>query len=129
MINEMKVEQERPAGRTILVGRRFVRIVSGLVLACLLLSYAAFATDERRIKSGEPPEYPELARRLSLRGTARVQATVAPDGTVKQVKELGGNPVLVDALARAVKKWKYEPSDKTSMVEVKFDFMLQSEGQ
>ncbi|HZI58344.1 MAG TPA: energy transducer TonB [Verrucomicrobiae bacterium] len=129
MIDEMKVQQQRPAGRTIPAGRHFVRIVSGLMLACLLLSYAALAIDERKIKSGEPPEYPELARRLGLRGTARVQATVAPDGTVKQVKDLGGNPVLVDALARAVKKWKYEPSDKTSIVEVKFDFVFQSEGQ
>jgi TonB family protein len=85
--------------------------------------------DERRIRSGDPPEYPELARRLNLHGLARVQATIAPDGTVKQVKELGGNPVLVDALVRAVKKWKYEPADKTSTVEVKFDFVLQPEGQ
>lgn len=79
------------------------------------------------MKSGEPPEYPELARRLNMRGTARVQVTIAPDGTVKEVKELGGNPVLVDALARAVKKWKYETAEKTSLLEVKFDFAPQSE--
>lgn len=129
MIDQTQVERNRPAGRTLLAGRRLVRIVSGLVLGCLLLSYAASAMDERRIRSGDPPEYPELARRLNLHGLARVQATIAPDGTVKQVKELGGNPVLVDALVRAVKKWKYEPADKTSTVEVKFDFVLQPEGQ
>jgi outer membrane biosynthesis protein TonB len=38
------------------------------------------------------------------------------------VKELGGNPVLVEALTRAVKKWKYEPAKKESLIEVKFDF-------
>jgi len=82
----------------------------------------AYGEDLRKVKSSPPPDYPELAKRLSIRGVARVQVTVLPDGTVKDVKELGGNPVLVDALMRAVKKWKYEPADKTSVIEVKFDF-------
>ena len=76
----------------------------------------------RKLKSSVPPEYPELARRLNLRGTARVSVTVAPDGRVTSAKELGGNPVLVDALLRAVKKWKYEPAAKETVFEVKFDF-------
>jgi TonB family protein len=78
--------------------------------------------DSRKIKSSTPPEYPDLARRLNIRGTARVQATIAPDGSVTDVKELGGNPVLVEALIRAVKKWKYEPASSTSVIEVKFEF-------
>jgi len=96
----------------------------------LLLIFAAlFAVpvlshgeDSRKIKSSTPPEYPELARRLKIRGVARVQATIAPDGSVTEVKELGGNPVLVEALMRAVKKWKYEPASSTSVIEVKFEF-------
>lgn len=76
----------------------------------------------RKLKSSVPPEYPELARRLNLKGTARVSVTVAPDGRVTSAKELGGNPVLVDALLRAVKKWKYEPATKETVVEVKFEF-------
>ncbi len=88
---------------------------------------AAFAEDSRKIRSSSPPEYPELAKRLNLRGIARVEATIAPDGTVKSVRELGGNPVLVDALMKAVKKWKYEPADKTSVLEVKVDFAPHTE--
>lgn len=76
----------------------------------------------RKLKTSVPPEYPELARRLNLKGVARVQVKVAPEGAVKEVRELGGNPVLLDALIRAVKKWKYEPADKESVVEVQFDF-------
>lgn len=78
--------------------------------------------EDRKIKSSPPPEYPELAKRLNIRGVARVRITVAPDGTVKDVKELGGNPVLLEALSRAVKKWKYEPASETSQIEVKYDF-------
>lgn len=76
----------------------------------------------RKLISSVPPEYPELARRLNLRGTARVELTVEPDGRVVRVKELGGNPVLVEALTRAVKKWKYEAAKKESLIVVKFDF-------
>ncbi len=98
-----------------------------LLVFAILFGFSVFShgEDARKLKSSVPPEYPELARRLSLRGVARVQATIAPDGTVKEVKELGGNPVLVEALTRAVKKWKYEPANTTSVVEVKFEFTPQ----
>ena len=69
------------------------------------------------------PEYPELARKMKLEGVARVLLTVTPEGGVSNVKELGGNPVLVASLVSAVKKWKYEASERTSEIEVKFEFM------
>jgi TonB family protein len=98
----------------------------GLVLAGLVIGSAAQTQqpDEstRKLISSVPPEYPELARRLNLRGTARVEVTVAPDGRVIRAKEVGGNPVLVEALIRAVKKWKYEAAKKESLIEVKFEF-------
>jgi len=88
----------------------------------MLIGSVAQAEDVRKPKSNPPPEYPELARRLKIRGAARVRVTIAPDGEVKAVQEVGGNPVLVDALARAVRKWTYEPADKTSVLEVKVHF-------
>ena len=45
----------------------------------------------RKAKLNTPPEYPELARKLNIQGAARVLLTVAPDGKVGNVKELGGN--------------------------------------
>lgn len=106
-------------------------ILGALLVLPLLAGLAAPAAEQtassthdstRKVKSSVPPEYPELARRLKIRGTARVEAIVAADGHVVNVKELGGNPVLVDALMRAVKKWKYEPASADSVVEVKFEF-------
>jgi TonB family protein len=96
-----------------------------LILAVLLfVPVLGYGQDTRKVKSSVPPEYPELARKLNIRGVARVEATITPEGTVKSVKELGGNPVLVEALARAVKKWKYEAADHSSVIEVKFAFEL-----
>lgn len=93
-----------------------------LSMFALVASGAAEAQEGRKVKTKVDPEYPELARRLSIKGVVRVEVTIAAAGTVKNVRELGGNPVLLDALVRAVKKWKYEPADKDSIVEVKFDF-------
>ena len=76
----------------------------------------------RKIKSRVNPEYPELALKARITGTARVQMTVSQEGTVKDVKELGGSPVLLGALVRAVKQWKYEPGPKDTEVEVSAAF-------
>jgi len=51
-----------------------------------------------------------------------VELTVLADGTVSNVKELGGNPVLLDALTRAVRKWRYESAERESVVVVQFEF-------
>lgn len=76
----------------------------------------------RRLERSDPPKYPEIAGRMKLTGAAQVQALVEPDGTVKEVKILGGHPLLADALARAVKQWKYQPAPKESTEVVKFSF-------
>jgi len=91
-----------------------------LVLSSCTMSYAQEA--HRKLRSGNPPEYPELARRMHLQGVARVELTVLADGTVSNVKELGGNPVLLDALTRAVRKWRYESAERESVVVVQFEF-------
>jgi TonB family protein len=81
------------------------------------------SSSSRKVKLSTPPEYPELARKMNIQGVARVVVTVAADGKVGNVKELGGNPILVDALTQAVKKWKYEPADHESQIEVRFEFV------
>jgi TonB family protein len=76
----------------------------------------------RKVKVSQPPEYPPLARANGIKGVARVIVTIQPDGTVSDVKDVGGNPILLNALSKAVKKWKYERSEKISVLEVKAQF-------
>jgi TonB family protein len=76
----------------------------------------------RKIKNRIPPKYPELAIKTKIVGTARVEMTVMPDGSVGDVRELGGNPVLLGALVNAVKQWKYEPASRESVMEIKAAF-------
>lgn len=76
----------------------------------------------RKLKTRVEPGYPELAKKNNISGTARVELLITPDGKVKDVKILGGNPVLVQAVVTAVMKWKYEPAADESTVVLKFDF-------
>lgn len=95
-------------------------IVSAVPAACFQAGQTQTAS--RKVKLSAPPDYPELAKKMNLHGIARVLLTVAPEGRVVTVKELGGHPVLVAALVDAVKKWRYEPADRESLIEVKFEF-------
>lgn len=76
----------------------------------------------RQLEDSIPPEYPAIAERMKLIGTVQVQAMVKPDGTVKEVKILGGHPLLAAAVASAVLKWKYQPSPRETLEVIKFSF-------
>lgn len=101
-------------------------LIATLLWNTLATSPASSQTSQsqaRKLKVSVPPEYPELARKMNIQGVARVLLTVTSDGRVVGVKELGGNPVLVAALAQAVRKWKYESADHESEIEVRFEFV------
>src|SRR5437660_12204775 len=67
----------------------------GMILFCPSLSAAQAESDgSRKILSKVTPIYPDLARRLQLRGTVKIQAVVAPNGPVKSSKELGDGGFL-----------------------------------
>jgi outer membrane biosynthesis protein TonB len=71
---------------------------------------SAQAHPERRIISKIAPTYPELARRMHLQGAVKLEVGVKSDRAVKSTRAPGGNPVLVQAAADAVSKWKFELS-------------------
>lgn len=98
----------------------FALLLAVLTATCCPSVSAQEAT--RKVKKRVQPEYPELAKRLNIRGTVRVQVLVAPDGKVKEVKVLGGGPVLAQAAVEAAQKWVFEPEPQASTVVLKFDF-------
>lgn len=96
------------------------------LLGCLLLNPTlspAQAELTRKVRNKVPPTYPELARRINLRGSVKLLVVVLPNGNVKDTKVMGGNPILVNAAIDALKKWKFEPTpDETSgTIEFKFE--------
>jgi TonB family protein len=69
-----------------------------------------------------PPVYPVIAKKARLTGTVKLSVVVAPDGSVKSLKTVGGNPVLALAAEEAVKRWKFEtlPKESVETIAVKF---------
>jgi TonB family protein len=68
------------------------------------------------------PVYPDLARRLQMRGTVRIQAVVAPNGSVKSTQVLGGSPLLVNAAQDAVERWKWTPAPQETKELIELSF-------
>ena len=113
-----------------LANRRKLEISLGLMALSLISPpRSAFSQEPnqqaaaRKVAVKVQPQYPELARRNHIFGKVRIQAVVAPDGSVKEAHEIGGGPVLVKAALEAVGQWKFEPAPKetTELIEIAFN--------
>jgi TonB family protein len=80
------------------------------------------AATSRKIVNRVTPIYPELARRMQIHGTVKLEATVASSGKVKSTKVIGGSPVLTKAALDAIGAWKWaaNPSETKELIELTF---------
>lgn len=76
----------------------------------------------RRAKTKVQPVYPDLARKMNITGTVKIEVVVAPNGTVKDAKVVGGHPVLAGAALDAARKWRFEPAPTESSGVIDFKF-------
>jgi protein TonB len=75
------------------------------------------------------PVYPPLARMARIQGTVVLQATLARDGTIQDLKVISGPPLLAQAALDAVKTWRYQPTLLNSepvevLTEIDVNFIL-----
>jgi protein TonB len=56
------------------------------------------------------PSYPPLARQTRISGTVRLHAIIGKDGSVQQLTQETGHPLLVQAALDAVRRWRYKPT-------------------
>lgn len=80
------------------------------------------AQENRKAVSNPTPVYPEIARRMHLAGVVKVQVVIGTDGRIKEVKVVGGHPVLVDAVQETLKNWKYAPASGETTTLLQFTF-------
>jgi TonB family protein len=98
------------------------RLIQALTLALIVaLALPALAAN-RAVKSRVAPLYPEMAKRMRITGTVRVEATVDAEGKVTAVKTLEGNRMLSAAAEDAVHKWKFEAGPAETTEEVILNF-------
>jgi TonB family protein len=100
---------------------RFVLFLLVIVVLAVFAN-AQSATPDRKIRTKVTPVYPELARKMNLIATVRVQVTIAPSGVVLQAKPLGGHPLLIEPSVEAARKWRYEPGGGTSTATIEFHY-------
>ena len=55
------------------------------------------------------PSYPQQALRAGLQGPVVLQAWIARDGTIRELKLIRGSLLLGQAAYEAVKRWRYKP--------------------
>ena len=68
------------------------------------------------------PALPEIARKMQLKGTVKLEATVSSAGKVTGVRTIGGHPILVQAATMAVKDWVFEPNGQSGTTLVTLEF-------
>jgi len=76
----------------------------------------------RRIVDRVLPVYPDLARKMQMRGTVRVEVVVAPNGKVKSTHVIGGSPLLANAAVDAIEKWKWVPAPQETKELIELNF-------
>lgn len=105
-------------------GRRFLAAFALVVFSMSLVGAQQTTIEEgkRKVKTRVNPQYPELARKMSIYGKVRIEVVVAPDGHVKSARAVGGNPVLVQACLDAVKEWKFDAAPEETTQLVGFEF-------
>ena len=57
------------------------------------------------------PVYPEFARQARAQGTVTLECILDATGRVESVKVRGSQPLLDDAAVRAVRQWRYTPTE------------------
>jgi TonB family protein len=77
----------------------------------------------RRAKTKVQPTYPELAHKMNISGIVKIEVTVAPNGTVKEARVVGGHPVLAQSALDAAKRWRFEAAsaESTGIIDFKFE--------
>jgi len=60
---------------------------------------------------------------MKISGNVKLEAIVAPNGSVKSVEVKGGHPLLAQTAQDAIREWKWEPTSHETheIIEVKFD--------
>ncbi|MGA7926086.1 MAG: energy transducer TonB [Candidatus Sulfotelmatobacter sp.] len=104
------------------------RLILFLVLLALAASAAPAQDSDSSLHAREvvyrvAPVYPDLAKRLRISGAVKLLATIAPNGTVRLIEPVGGNPVLLKAAQDAVTNWKFAPAPNQTreLIELRFD--------
>jgi TonB family protein len=76
----------------------------------------------RKLVHRVEPVYPQDLKRLNIGGTVKLDVKILPNGSIDKIAIVGGNPILADSAAKAVKQWQYAPSDSPTNLLLNVEF-------
>ena len=95
-----------------------------LLSACLLFAQSRSVTEK-----GVPtvvifvaPAYPRAAKDQRKMGKTITRIKVSPEGSVTEVKTVSANAVFEKYVLEALKKWRFQPSEREHILEVTCSF-------
>jgi TonB family protein len=100
----------------------FLVLSLGVIVFSPALSPAQEQPDARKIVSKVVPVYPELAAKMEIRGTVKVEVVVAPGGKMKSTQVVGGSPVFTKAAVDAIEKWRWVPAPQETKELIELNF-------
>jgi len=105
-------------------GLRTVNLCLTLAAICLPMHAQSSAPieEKRQLKHLVQPIISDLAKKLNLTGTVRIEVTIAPDGRVKRTRVLGGHPVLATDAEVAAQKTTFEAGPRETVETMEFKF-------
>ena len=77
---------------------------------------------ERKLITRVEPDYPETLKHLNIGGTVRLRISISAKGNVENAVLLGGNPILGESAATAVKQWIYAAGRSVTVDEISISF-------
>ena len=112
-------------GRRLSISALLLVLAINRALVCAADKPSDKTSADRKIVQRVVPAYPELARSANITGTVRLLVMVAPNGSVKSVQAVGGNPVLIKAAQDAVTNWKFSPATEETREPIELHFAPQ----
>ena len=100
---------------------KFGTILALLVLGLAIPCVSQDSLNGRRLNDRTDPVLPEVAQQMHLVGAVRLQVTILSSGVVRDIKILGGHPLLAEAAVKAVQSWRWESGrDETKTLTIDF---------
>lgn len=76
---------------------------------------ATNAAERQRLAEAIPPSYPPLAQHMNVQGSVVLQALIAADGRIQNLRVMSGPAILATAAQQAVRDWKFKPVFQNGM--------------
>lgn len=86
-----------------------VKPVKAAARTAMPVAAATNVAEHQRIAEAIAPSYPALAQHMNVQGSVVLQALIASDGSIENLRVISGPAILTSAAQQAVREWRFKP--------------------